>query len=168
MPLASCIRRTAVASLLAFGLAAPVSGQAPDLPLRLVDGRVVSFSAARLDRMARDTVRVTGHSGVSQAYRVLTAYELLLAAGVRVDSVRGPRSTWVLVATAADGFRTAFTLAELAPDLGPSKVLLATATSTGALPPAEGHYRILVPTDRRQGRWARQVVSLAIVDAQVP
>jgi hypothetical protein len=158
------IARAVSTAAIALSFGAPVLAQVP-LPLRLPDGRSVSFSSARLTELATDTLRVALHHGQEQTFRVVKLGALLLDAGVRIDSVRGPRTTWVVVAAAADGFRAAFTLAELAEDLGPSRVYLAVGTTTGPLPPDEGPFRLLVPTDRRQGRWARQVVSLEVVDA---
>lgn len=158
-------RRPCTTAATALVVLAAAAGAQPSLPLSTLDGTRVTFTFAQLDAMAKDTLRVTLHHDSARTYRVVALRDLLRQARVAVDSVRGGRTTWVLVATASDGYRSAFTLAELAEDLGPSRAFLAIRTTTGLLPADEAPYRLLVPTDKRQGRWARQVVALEVVDA---
>lgn len=102
---------------------------------------------------------------------------------VRVDTLlanlgfdRGPggaglapkdrRPGWrnVLVARGSDGFFAVFTLAELMPEMGPSRAFVAWRRDGQPLPADEGPLRLVVPTDQRGSRSVRQLASLEVVD----
>ncbi len=155
--------RCALGLLIAFS-AGPLAAQGA-LRVGLPDGRSVTLTADELRRLARDTVAYAGHGTTPTRYLAASIPGLLRRVGVMVDSVRGPRTTWVVVATASDSFRTSFSLGELAEYLGPTRAWLAIGTLEGPLPASEGPYRLIVPTDRRPSRGARMVVALDVVDA---
>lgn len=152
--------------LLALLWVAPVGAQS-GLRVQLPDGRSMTFTDTRLNELATDTVRGPGHTSAGDpAYRGVLLTSLLRLAGVNVDTVRGPRATWVVVTTSSDGFRATFSLSELAGYLGPTRAYLAVRLMNGdPIVPAEGPYRVVVPTDQRASRSARQVVRLDVIDA---
>ena len=86
-------------------------------------------------------------------------------AGVPIDSVRGGRTARYVVASAADGYRVVFSLAELAPDLTGRVVLLADERDGKALAGDEGPLRLVLPDDTRPTRWIRQLTSLTVRQA---
>jgi DMSO/TMAO reductase YedYZ molybdopterin-dependent catalytic subunit len=63
---------------------------------------------------------------------------------------------------AVDGYRVAFSLAELDPELTDRIVLLADARDGRPLSPHEGPFRIIVPQEKRPTRWVRQVKSVTV------
>ena len=140
---------------------------AQTLKVGLPDGHSVTLAREELRRLARDTVPYAGHAKTPTQYIAVSVQSLLRHVGVMVDSVRGPRTTWVVIATATDSFRTTFSLGELAESLGPTRAWLAIGTTAGELPVAEGPYRLVIPTDKRPSRGARMVVALDVVDARL-
>jgi DMSO/TMAO reductase YedYZ molybdopterin-dependent catalytic subunit len=70
-----------------------------------------------------------------------------------------------VVAEASDGYRTAFSLAELDPDFAAESVLVADTVDGKALGPDQGPLRLIVPGDKRQGRWVRLLKIISVVNA---
>ncbi|HQR19137.1 MAG TPA: hypothetical protein PK948_12250 [Gemmatimonadales bacterium] len=61
-----------------------------------------------------------------------------------------------------------FSLGELAPGLGDTRVMLVQAEDGQALDPKYGPWRLWVPGDAHPSRSARQVVALDLVEAPSP
>ena len=118
-----------------------------------------------LARLPRVEVRATEHGRASTFSGVSVAAVLRLA-GVPVDSVRGRRAARYVLALAADDYRAAFSLAELAPDLSGRDALLVDRRDGAPLPAAEGPLRLVVPGDRRPARWVRQVTTLVVREGE--
>jgi hypothetical protein len=91
--------------------------------------------------------------------------EVLKAGGLLLDSdmtgIREIVKMTVLV-EAADGYRAAFSLAELDPGLTDRVVLLADTKDGQPLPTREGPFRIIVPDEKRPARWVRQVRAVTV------
>ena len=63
---------------------------------------------------------------------------------------------------ASDGYRAAFSLAELDPELTDRVILLADTKDGQPLPPREGTFRIIVPGEKRPARWVCQVRAVTV------
>jgi hypothetical protein len=91
---------------------------------------------------------------------------LLAKAGVpQASDLRGKSMSLCVVAEGSDGYRAAFSLAELDVDFAAESVLVADSTDGKALGPDQGRLRLVVPADKRQGRWVRQLKSLSVINA---
>lgn len=133
-------------------------------PLRVVvDGKPQDITVERLRSAGADTLTVSPHHGSPVRYSVAPLLKVLSLAGVRSDTLRGPGLTTVVTAVASDNYRVSFTLGEMA--LGGKSVLIAFAENGHALDSTVGPYRLVVPSDERQARWARQVVELRVTNA---
>lgn len=147
------------AACLALLLAAGVQGQPV---LERADGSELLLDAERLADLERSTLRATlnGQGRRFEGYRLPA---VLAAAGVPSgDALRGAALAMVVVVEAADGYRVAFTLAELDPTLGAAHVLLADRVDGDALPAAHGPWRLVVAGDRRPSRWIRNIVRIRV------
>lgn len=152
--------------LLALALCAgALPAQQAALELQLPGGRTVTLSLSRLRTLASDTVRLVPHHGEPTLYRAATLATIFAAAGHPLDSMRVGRNAWAIVAEARDGYRVGFSVAEVDPKLGPSRVWLAYETTAGPLAANEGPFRLVVPTDARLARSIHQLVRLRVVDA---
>ena len=88
---------------------------------------------------------------------------ILKAAGVTFgDDFRGPALATYLLVEAADGYRVVFTLPELDSAYTDRVILLADRRDGNPLGGKEGPLRIVVPDEKRQSRWVRQVRSLKL------
>lgn len=93
-------------------------------------------------------------------------HELLRASGAMpAEPLRGAQLARVVVVSARDGYRAAFSLAELDPSLGNRQVLLTRRCDGAALAADDGPWRLIAPGEARPARWVRQVESIRVVDA---
>ena len=156
--------------LFAFGVVVSpqdksATGTAQDTALT-VGGDVehpLKLTAAELAKLPRQTVRAKDHSGKEAAYEGVALVEILRLAGVPFgEAMRGKNLGLYLIVEAADGYRAVFALPELDPAFTDRVILLADHKDGNPLATSEGPSRIVVPNEKRQARWVRQVRSLII------
>lgn len=133
-----------VLTLLAL-LSLPVRGQQSDSPASAVlkvEGEVqksLSLSRADLDKMPQVAVRGKDHDGREHVYKGVPVADLLRQAGATLGGqLRGKNLAQYLLAQAKDG---------------------------NPIPDAEGPFRIVVPGEKKQARWVRQVSTLKVLKA---
>jgi hypothetical protein len=135
----------------------------------VVKGAVQSqlqFTAAEWKVMARAKVSAKDHGGVEHSYEGVTLQALLLQAGVpQGDTLRGKSMTLVVVAEGTDGYRVAFSVAELDGDFSGAQVLVADTVDGKPLAAGEGPLRLVVPGDKVQARAVRMLKSITVVNA---
>jgi DMSO/TMAO reductase YedYZ molybdopterin-dependent catalytic subunit len=104
-------------------------------------------------------------AGKESVYSGTPLVEVLKAGGLLLDAgeagIRESVKLTVFI-EAADGYRVAFSLAELDPELTDRIVLLADSRDGQPLLPHEGPFRIIVPQEKRPTRWVRQVKSVTV------
>jgi DMSO/TMAO reductase YedYZ molybdopterin-dependent catalytic subunit len=128
-----------------------------DVPQRL------ELTGSDLAKMPRRTVRAKDHGGQDATFEGVPLIEVLKTAGAKFGTdLRGPALATYLLVEAADGYRVVFALPELDPASTDRVILLADRRDGKALSAKEGPLRIVVPDEKRQSRWVRQVVSLKI------
>ncbi|HLA63964.1 MAG TPA: hypothetical protein VK610_06030 [Rhodothermales bacterium] len=150
--------------LLVLAASGARSVAAQTLTVVRVDGDSLVLGADALAALPVASARVRVHDGPERTYAGPRLADVLIAAGVRVDSLRGAGLARVAVVEASDGYRVAFALGELAPGLGGSPALLA-LTVDGAPLGDDGPLRLVIEGDGRAARWARNVVRVRIVEA---
>lgn len=125
--------------------------------------RPLKLSVADLTKIPRQTVSAKDHGGKTATFEGIALVEVLRLAGVEFgEKLRGKSLALFLVVDAADGYRAVFALPELDPAFTDQTIILADRREGKALSEAEGQWRIVVPNEKRQGRWVRQVVALTI------
>jgi DMSO/TMAO reductase YedYZ molybdopterin-dependent catalytic subunit len=118
------------------------------------------IDAAELHKLPRTEIRTTDPHDASKeiVYARTPLVEVLKAGGLQLDSgtahIREMVAITVLI-EAADGYRAAFALAELDPEL--TDRIIADTKDGQPLPPGEGSFRVIVPGEKRPARWVRQV-----------
>ena len=133
-------------------------GGAVEKPLKL--------SAAEITKLPRTTVRARDHGGNESTFEGVALFEFLKLAGVPLgEKLKGKAVSNYLVVDASDGYRAVFAIPELDPAFTDLVVLLADKRDGKPLSEAEGPLRIVVPHEKRQARWVRQVTSLTILRA---
>jgi DMSO/TMAO reductase YedYZ molybdopterin-dependent catalytic subunit len=124
------------------------------------------LSLADLKAMPRMKLSAKGHDGASHDYEGVALSALLAKAGVpQAGDLRGKNMSLCVVAEGTDGYRAAFSLAELDADFAAETVLVADTTDGKALGHDQGPLRLVVPGDKRQGRWVRLLKTISIVNA---
>lgn len=151
------MRRLIAIESLSMSLAASLFLIAATLPASLpTDG-------ATLARLPAATATLAAHGQAHVCSGVWLA-DLAAAAGLpKAEALRGPALTTLIVAEAADGYRVAFTLAELDAKLGNRPVLVANQCDGKPLPAEDGPLRLVVPGEARAARSVRQLRQLRVI-----
>lgn len=159
-----CIAASAVAQAPAAQAPAPESSKTAltvsgDVPKSL------SLSLTDLSSLPRKTLKVTNqHSGKEEAYEGVPLAELLKRAGVpQGEQLRGADMAAYVRAEGADGYVVTFAIAELDASFQDSDVLVADTMDGQPLGEKVGPLRLIVPHDKRPGRWVRSLRSITVV-----
>jgi DMSO/TMAO reductase YedYZ molybdopterin-dependent catalytic subunit len=154
--------------------AVPASAEAAPAGVLQVDGATLTpgtLTRTDLESLGAEDVAWTFRD-VPHRYRAVPLDRLLTARGFEPGAggkdvpPRDRRPGWrvVLRADGSDGFFAVFTVAELMPQQGPSRVYVAFARDGAPLPADEGPLRLVVPTDRSGSRSVRQLTRLQAID----
>lgn len=160
------------AVLVAFAAPIRAQQQAKIGPSEFTVGGSVStpltITAADLKKMDRTTIHVMNpHSHKDETYEGVPLAALLKQAGVpQGEQLRGQWMATCVVAEAADGYRVAFSIAELDSGFLDSDVIVADTLDGQPLGPGEGVFKLVAPHEKRPARWVRMVKSLTVV--QIP
>lgn len=147
--------------LLAFALLAQTAvATPPTLPLH------IPVDAAALHGLSAQSIEATGeHSGTAR-YSGVSLRDLLTKFGVaQGHDVSGKAMQTIVIVGASDGYKVVFSLAELDPSFTDRIVLIADRRNGQMLPSREGPYRLIVPSEKREGRWVRQVTDVEVKGA---
>jgi hypothetical protein len=134
-------------------------------PITVVNesGKSLVLTDAAWKKLPRQTFKAKDHSGTLATYEGVIVARVLQEGGVTLGKeLRGPRLANCLLVEAVDGYRVAFSLAEVDPGMTDGVVLLADRKDGKLLDAKEGPYRLVVPRDKRHSRWVRQVIRLSV------
>lgn len=152
----------AAASLISFvahgqETALSVTGEVKE-PLKL--------TMTELKAMPAGKVTAKDHDGTMATYEGIPLRAILTRAGVpQGEALRGEALQLIVLVKAADGYKVAFSLAELDPLFADKQVLLACRRNGVDLDSKTGPLRLVIPEEKRQARWVRQVTELEILRA---
>jgi hypothetical protein len=128
-----------------------------------LDGKSVSVS---LETLERRTV-VTEDRGLRAEFQGVALRDVLIKAGIPLgDALRGPALARVVIASAPDGYRVVYAIAELDAAFTDQVVLVADRRDGRPLLPDTGPLQIVVPSDKRPARWIRQVNKIEVRQLQ--
>lgn len=146
---------------------ATVFAQASPVVALRVSGEVpnhLDLSLADLAEFQRQTIRVTDDKGTQAEYGGVPVEEILKKAGAPLDKeLKGPNMAVGIVASAPDGYRVLFSLAEFDPAFSDRVILLADRRDGRPLDSREGPLRLIVTGDKRHARWIRGVTTLEVL-----
>lgn len=126
----------------------------------------LELKATDLAKLPPHTARVKDHNGAEVVFAGTPLVEILRLAGVKLgEQLRGKEMTTYVLVGAADGYQVVFALPELDPGFTDRVIFLADRRDGQPLSASEGPLRIVVPGERRQARWVRQVTTLTILHA---
>ena len=159
-------RRTAAAltSLVLAG-SAPGAAQAP-ASLQLVSeaGTTMEIPLDSLRHLPQVELRGQIHDGPELVFRGPALDAVLAMAGAPEGrDLRGPALRLVVLAEARDGYAVVYSLAELSPDLGARRGIVAIEQDGQPLGEKDGPMRIVLEGEKRPARWIRQLERLRIV-----
>ena len=141
-------------------------GSTPLLTVIDVDGTEHKITAGEWARLPRVTAKARDHGGAEVAFEGVSGRDVLkFAAAPLGQDLRGPHLALYVVAEAADGYKVAYAVAEFDDGFTDGLILVADRKDGEALGAKEGPLRIVVPWEKRQARWIRQLTVLRIRQA---
>jgi len=164
----SVFRRIRTFALVALSVLNPLLAlaQAGAIEVSRPDGTSVTLSPETLRALPRAKFDATAHDKTHQ-FEGTDLREILRAGGVDMSAEsKGPLLRRVITAHASDGYVVAFAWAEIDQSIGGKVVCLVDRQDGGELGQIEGPWRLVVPSESRPTRWARQVVRLVVSDAK--
>ena len=131
-----------------------------------VDGTERKITAEEWAKLPRNTIKARDHSGAEASFEGVAARDVLRLAGAPFgQELRGPRLALYVVAEAIDGYKVVYAVPEFDDGFTDGLILVADRKDGEALGAKEGPLRIVVPWEKRQGRWIRQLTVLRIRQA---
>jgi DMSO/TMAO reductase YedYZ molybdopterin-dependent catalytic subunit len=166
------MRRLALSAVVVAvsGVAVPAAPQAAapatSAVLLRVEGEVdkpLALTAEAFAKLPRRSVEAKTHEGQPARFEGVSLTDVLNEAGAPLgQKLRGPGLARYLVASAADGYRAIFALPELDPAFTDAVILVADRRDGQPLGAEEGLLRLVVPAEKRQARWVRQLLALTV------
>jgi hypothetical protein len=114
--------------------------------------------------LPRQAEKVTTHGGTAE-FSGVSLVDLLESCGVEFgEKLKGKRASTVAVLDATDGYRIVVSLAEIDPASTDKVALVADRRDGNPLDSKEGPYRLVLPGEKREIRWIRNLTSIHIVN----
>jgi hypothetical protein len=153
----------AIGLLLSFDAAWLAAADAPVLKVVSVDGAEQALSAQTWAGLPRTSVKAIDHDGKEATFEGVAARDVLKLVNAPLGKdLRGKNLALFVVAEAADGYRVIYALTEFDADFSDRVILIADRRDGHALADKEGPLRFVVPGDKRQARWLRELVSVSV------
>ncbi len=134
--------------------------------LTVIDEAGTSHKVGRNEflKLPRQTVKAKGHDGVAE-FQGAPLVELLESIGVKFGSgLRGKHAPTVAICEAADGYRVVITLLEIDPATTDRLAIVADQRDGKPLDAHTGFYRMVIPDDKHEIRWIRNLQSIRVVN----
>jgi DMSO/TMAO reductase YedYZ molybdopterin-dependent catalytic subunit len=132
-----------------------------------IDGDVptpLTLTVADLAKMPRETAALAEMNGTKVSYEGVPLLEILKKAGLPFGKeMRGKALAGYLLVAAHDGYEVVFSMGELDPGTGTTRVTVADRRDGQPLSDQQGPIRLVVTTDQRPARSVRMVEALHVV-----
>jgi hypothetical protein len=133
-----------------------------------VSGSDYSFSASELALLQQRTITATDHGTPVTFQGVLLTDMLAKVATPAGGKYRHTAASYYLVAEGRDGYRAVFAWAELDPSFMDKAVYVVSKRDGKPLPDNDGPFELVVPGEKRNARWVRQLTVLRLEPNTTP
>jgi hypothetical protein len=128
------------------------------------ENKTLQLSLTEIQALPRTKLVTTDRNGATNVYEGVVLHEILRRTDTpQGEALRGEALMLSVSVKATDGYGVIFSLAELDPLFSDHHVLLAYRRDDAALDPKDGPLRLVIPEEKRRGRWVRQVSDLQIL-----
>jgi len=122
----------------------------------------VTLTVADLWMLPQQTVKTTDH-GTSVTFGGVLLTDVLAKVTIPAgEAYNKTVSSYYLLAEANDGYKAVFSWAEIDPTFTDRKVYLVTRRDGKPLTEKDGPFELIVPGEKRNSRWVRQLKALTI------
>jgi len=143
------------------------SAAIPSLAVEVQGGKNLPLTVADLAKLPRKEVKAKDRDGKEATYSGVELLEILLAAGaIFGKEFRGVLLGNFVLVEAADGYKAVFAAAELDTGFTDRSVILADTKDGKLLPETHGPWQLIVPDDKKHGRWVRKVTAVRLKSAR--
>ncbi len=138
----------------------------PAGPLHVTfDTKSADWTPTALAALPHKTVTVHNtHTKADETYSGVPLIDLLVRLGVP-DKPHGKDLALYLVAVGSDGYKAAYSVAEINPDVHDATVIVAD-TENGKPLAADGPLKLVATRETRPARWVRNLVAIKVFAAQ--
>lgn len=130
-----------------------------------INGGTVTLSAADVYQLPQQTVNTTDHGTAVTFQGVLLSDVLSKVATPVGEAFNKAVASCYVVVEAADGYKAVFSWAEIDPAFTDRKLYLVTKRDGRPISSKDGPFELIVPGEKRNSRWVRQVAALNIRQA---
>lgn len=125
---------------------------------------VVPLDPATLSVLPHEAISASAHGKALHCEGVALPALLRKVGAMPAEPLRGTQLARIVSVTARDGYRVAFSLAEVDPGLGKTRVFVVDRCDGKPLDDKDGPVRLVVPDESRPARWVRQVQAMTVQD----
>ncbi len=144
-----------------LALAWPAAAQ--EVTLHGPAGQTRVLTAADIAAMPHQSAMLAPEGGgAPRRFEGPALSDLVQSVGAPPRPLRGPSLADIVVVRGADGYRVAFSLADLDPATRRETIILADKVDGGPLPEKEAPFRLVVKGDLRPARSVRMVASVTV------
>ena len=147
-----------------FGILVSVApSQVPaTLTVEGISGTTATLSTSDLANLPQQTLKTTDH-GTSVTFEgVLLADVLAKVRTPTGEPFNGTVASYYLMGQGSDGYKAAFSWAEIDPTFTDRKVYVVTKRDGKPLSSKDGPFELVVPGEKRNSRWVRQLKMLRV------
>jgi len=141
----------------------------PTLKIEVEGGKTLSLKVKDLAKFTRREIKAKmPHDEKEAVYSGFNLSDVLLDAGAKIGKgeMRGKELAAYLSVEASDGYKVIFAIAEIAPEFTDKVILLADTRDGKPLDGNEGTWQLIIPDEKKHGRWVRQVAALRLKKIQ--
>lgn len=125
------------------------------------------FTINASTKLKQVTVKGTGHDGKEHEYTGYLLSDIITeAGGIPNNQLRGKALARYVLIKAADGYQAVIAMAEFNPEFNDKQIILADQEDGKALPAANGPYQVIIPGEKKWGRWVRMVTEIVVLTAK--
>jgi molybdate transport system substrate-binding protein len=131
-------------------------------PLKLT----VEDLKANYPSVKKEVTYLSGENSVSASFTGVLLVDILDSAQINLNAdVKNDKLSIIIVGTATDKYQAVIAYGEIDPDFGNQPVMVAYEQDGKLIADKEGPIRLIVPGDKRGGRYVSGLVSLEVRDA---
>jgi hypothetical protein len=145
---------------------APAQSESQEYLLDVIDEAGVQHTIDReaFLRLPRQSANVKSRD-MDAGFQGASLVDLLTSVGVKFGSdLRGKRTPTVAIFEATDGYRVAMSLVEIDPSTTDRRAIVADEQDGKPLDARLGPYRLVIPGDKREVRWIRNLRTIRVVN----
>ena len=137
----------------------------PSFIVRGLGGKTVVLTEADLARLPQHSVTTTDH-GVAATFQGVLLTDVLALVDLPVgDKFHSTAASYYVLAQGKDGYRVVFAWAELDATFMDKPIYVAARRDNKPLPENARPFQLVVPGEKRGGRWLRQLATVTVKQA---